>query len=117
MPEGDTVHHAAGRIRAVLEQRVPEEIRAPQPRHRADRWPERLAGRAVRAVDAHEEALAVVAFAREHMRQSARDGFIARSSSVYRRAGRPCPRCGAPIRQKGQWEDNRLTFWCPACQS
>jgi endonuclease-8 len=258
VPEGDTIHHAARRIRAVLEQRVPEEIRTPQPRHRADRWPERLAGRAVRAVDAHgkhlflrfdgnltlhshlrmsgswsvhregerwqrsqrrawlvlraagfevvqfdgpvlelmadhrtrsdprlaalgpdvlgedfdrdtflrrlraddptrpigdalldqrtvagignlwkseacfaagidpwrpladvrdEEALAVVAFAREHMPQSARDGFIARPSSVYRRAGRPCPRCGTPIRQKGQWEDNRLTFWCPACQT
>ncbi len=257
MPEGDTIHHAAGRIRAVLEKRVPEEILAPHPRHRLDRWPERLAGRAVRGVDAYgkhlfvrfdgeltlhshlrmsgawgvhregerwrrsrrrawlvlrvpafdvvqfdgpvlelmpdwrtrsdprlaalgqdvlaesfdqerflrrlraedparpigdallnqrnvagignlwksescfalgidpwrtigrvrdDEALALVAFAREHMRQSARDGFIARPRAVYRRAGRPCPSCGAPIRERGQWEDNRLTFWCPRCQ-
>jgi endonuclease-8 len=257
MPEGDTIHHAATRIRAVLEERVPEEILTPQPRHSADRWRERLAGRAVRAVDAHgkhlflrfdggltlhshlrmteawavygegerwrrsrrrawlvlrvpgfdvvefdgpvlelmpdsrtrshphlaglgqdvlgevfdgerflrrlraddptrpigdallnqrnvagignrwkseacfavgidpwralgevsdEEALALVGFAREHMTQSARDGFIARPSAVYRLAGRPCPRCGSRIRQRGQWEDNRLIFWCPGCQ-
>jgi endonuclease-8 len=257
MPEGDTIHHAAARIRAVLEQRVPEEILTPHPRHAAARWPERLAGRAVRAVDAHgkhlflrfegdltlhshlrmtghwdihragerwrrarhrawlvmracgsevvqfdgpvlelmpdsrtrtdprlaalgqdvlgesfdlerflrrlraddptrpigdalldqrtvagignlwkaeacfaagidpwrplgevrdEEAIALVGFAREHMPQSARDGFIARPSAVYRRAGRPCKRCGTPIRQRGQWDDNRLTFWCPGCQ-
>jgi formamidopyrimidine-DNA glycosylase len=58
MPEGDTIHHAANRIRAVLEGR-----------------------------------------------------------EVYRRAGRPCPRCGTRIRQRGQRENNRLTFWCPGCQS
>ena len=257
MPEGDTIHHAAARIRAVLEKRVPQEILTPHRRHEADRWPARLAGRSVRAVDAHgkhlfmrfegdltlhshlrmtghwdihregerwqrarhrawlvirvpgfevvqfdgpvlelmpdsrtrshprlaalgqdvlgesfdferflrrlraddptrpigdalldqrivagignlwkaeacfaagidpwrplaqvrdEEAIAVVDFAREQMPQSARDGFIARPSAVYRRAGRPCPRCGTPIRQRGQWEDNRLTFWCPGCQ-
>ena len=53
MPEGDTIHQAARRIRAVLEDRVPEQILTPHPRHQADRWPERLAGRAVRSVDAH----------------------------------------------------------------
>jgi endonuclease-8 len=257
MPEGDTIHHAAARIRAVLEGRVPEEILTPQPRHRLDRWPQRLAGRALSSVDAHgkhlflrfegdltlhshlrmtgawgvaregerwrrarrrawlvlrgggfeavqfdgpvlelmsdwrartdprlarlgqdvlgesfdqrlflrrlreddptrpvgdallnqrtvagignlwkaeacfaagidpwralgdigdEEALALVGFARERMRESARDGFAARPRTVYRRAGQPCPRCGTAIRQRGQWEDNRLTFWCPACQ-
>ena len=47
MPEGDTIHHAANRIRPVLEGRVPDEIRTPQRRHAADRWPQRLAGRAV----------------------------------------------------------------------
>ncbi|MCW2969374.1 MAG: glycosylase [Solirubrobacterales bacterium] len=258
MPEGDTIHHAAARIRAVLERRVPQEILTPQSRHRPERWPQRLAGRAVRAVDAHgkhlfvrfegdltlhshlrmtgawsvhregdrwqrsrrrawlvlraggfevvqfdgpvlelmpdartrshprlaalgqdvlgaafdehrflgrlraddptrpigdalldqrtiagignlwkseacfaagidpwrplgdvsdEEALSIVAFAREEMPQSARDGFIARPSAVYRRDGRPCPRCGTPVRQRGQWDDNRLTFWCPGCQA
>jgi endonuclease VIII len=36
---------------------------------------------------------------------------------VYDRAGRPCPRCGAPIRARGQGDDNRTTYWCPACQA
>jgi endonuclease VIII len=57
MPEGDTIHHAAGRIRSVLQGRVPEEILTPQPRHRPDRWPQRLDGRAVRSVDAHGKHL------------------------------------------------------------
>jgi len=63
-----------------------------------------------------EEAVALAAFAREQMSQSARLGFAARPSAVYRRAGRPCPRCGTAIRQGGQGENNRLTFWCPGCQ-
>jgi endonuclease-8 len=258
MPEGDTIHHAAARIRAALQGHVPEEILTPHPRHRADRWPERLAGREVRAVDAHGkhlflrfegsltlhshlrmtgawgvyrdgqrlrraprrawlvlraagwdvveldgpllelmsesrtrsdprlailgedvlgesfdidrfirrlrsadparpiadalldqrivagignmwkaelcfaagidpwrplalvadgEAVSLVELARQRMRESAREGFSARPRAVYRRAGLPCPRCGAVIRQRGQWENNRLTFWCPSCQS
>jgi endonuclease VIII len=257
VPEGDTIHHAARRIRSVLEGQVPQEILTPQPRHRFDRWPKRLAGRRVSAVDAygkhlflrfeggltlhshlrmtgswrvyrrgqpwrrsagrawlvirgdgcevvqfdgpvlelvsdararrdpqltrlgpdvlgdrfdadlflrnlraedprrpigdsllnqrilagignlwkaeacfaagvdpwratHEvrdgEALEIVAFARERMSQSAHDGFEARPRAVYRRGGEPCPRCGTTICQRGQWDDNRLTFWCPGCQ-
>ena len=59
MPEGDTIHHAAARIRTVLQGRVPDEIRTPHPRHRAERWPERLDGLAVRSVDAHGKHLFV----------------------------------------------------------
>ena len=36
---------------------------------------------------------------------------------VYRRAGRPCPRCGTPIRSRGQGDDNRIAYWCPGCQA
>jgi endonuclease-8 len=36
---------------------------------------------------------------------------------VYRRAGRPCGRCRAPIRSRGQGDGNRTTYWCPRCQS
>jgi endonuclease VIII len=36
--------------------------------------------------------------------------------AIYRRAGRPCPRCGRPIRSRGQGDDNRTTYWCPRCQ-
>jgi endonuclease-8 len=64
-----------------------------------------------------EEVLAVVAFARERMRSAVHGGPMTRPHAVYRRAGTPCPRCRTPIRQRGQWEDNRLTFWCPGCQS
>jgi endonuclease-8 len=257
MPEGDTIHRAANRIRAALVGSVPEEVITPQQRHSLDRWPQALAGRAVLSVDAHgkhlfvrfdgdvtlhshlrmtgawavhrsgerwrraarrawlvlrgggwevvefdgpvlelmsdartrshpqlaalgqdvlgehfddaaflrrlraedparpigdalleqgtvagignlwkaetcfavgvdpwrplarvadEEAVALVAFARERMRRAVELGNGARPRSVYRQAGRPCPRCGTPIRQRGQWENNRLTFWCPGCQ-
>lgn len=36
--------------------------------------------------------------------------------AVHGRAGRPCPRCGAPIKVKAQGEHARLTYWCPRCQ-
>jgi endonuclease VIII len=36
--------------------------------------------------------------------------------AVYRRTGRPCPRCGEPIRSRGQGDDNRMAYWCPECQ-
>jgi endonuclease-8 len=257
MPEGDTIHYAAARIGAVLAGRVPEEILTPQPRHAREHWPQRLAGRAVRAVDVHgkhlfvrfegeltlhshlrmtgawsvsprgrrwkraasrawlvlrsegwevvefdgpvlellrdsrtrfdrrlaalgpdilgerfdlerfllglrageqtraigdalldqqtvagignvwkaetcfavgvdpwrvlasvsdEETAALVRFAREHMLESARKGPRARPRAVYKRAGLPCGRCGSLIHQRGQGENNRLTFWCPGCQ-
>jgi len=35
---------------------------------------------------------------------------------VYRRAGRPCRRCGTQVRSRGQGDANRTTYWCPACQ-
>jgi endonuclease-8 len=33
---------------------------------------------------------------------------------VYGRRGRPCRRCGTPIRSQGQ--QDRITYWCPSCQ-
>lgn len=38
---------------------------------------------------------------------------------VYRRPGRPCRRCGTPIRSGSQGEPTaeRVTFWCPTCQA
>ena len=56
-PEGDTIHSAARRVGAALVGHEIEEIETPQRRHAMDRWPERLAGRAVRAVDAHGKHL------------------------------------------------------------
>jgi endonuclease-8 len=64
-----------------------------------------------------EEALAIVDAARPRMQQSARDGMQDLHRVVYSHAGRPCPRCGAPIRGRGQGDDNRVTYWCERCQS
>jgi endonuclease-8 len=35
---------------------------------------------------------------------------------AYKRAGRPCRRCGTGIRSRGQGDDNRTAYWCPGCQ-
>jgi endonuclease-8 len=35
---------------------------------------------------------------------------------AYRRVGRPCRRCGTPIRSHGQGDANRIAYWCPSCQ-
>jgi endonuclease-8 len=40
-----------------------------------------------------------------------------RRREVYRRAGLPCRRCGAPIRSRAQGDDARTVYWCPACQA
>ena len=90
MPEGDTIHYAANRIRPVLEGRIPEEIRTPQARHRMDRWPERLAGREVEAVEARGKHL-LIRFAGEltihsHLRMTGSWGVYGVGSPVAPRA-------------------------------
>jgi endonuclease-8 len=256
MPEGDTIRSAANRIAAALVDREIESIETPHPRHALDRWPERLDGRKVRAVDAHgkhlmmrfeggltlhshlrmggawgvyprgrrwhrgahrawlvirtaehdvvqfdgpvlelmtdgrsrfdqrlarlgpdvlapefddagflrrlrgddqtralgealldqrnvagigniwkaegcfaaavdpwrrldavsgDEALAVIHAVRRLMQASVESGFP-KNVQVYKRRGRPCPRCGERIRARGQGDDNRTTYWCPGCQ-
>jgi endonuclease-8 len=57
VPEGDTIHYAANRIRPVLEGHVPDALATPHPRFGRDRWPERLAGRAVERVQARGKHL------------------------------------------------------------
>ena len=57
MPEGDTIHYAANRIRPVLLGRRPDAVRTPHPRFGQDRWPERLADREITSVDAHGKHL------------------------------------------------------------
>jgi endonuclease-8 len=258
VPEGDTIHYAANRIRPILEGHVPDEIATPHPRFGRDRWDERLAARAVRSVDAHgkhlfirfeggltihshlrmtgawgtyergrrwgrsprrawlvlrrgdgevvqfdgpvlelmtdsrtrfdqriaglgpdiikpdfdedeflrrlrmddptrpigdalldqrtlagignlwkiegcfaagidpwrpvrettdEEALRIVRSVRPLMQESAAHGMQDAYRNIYGKNGQPCPRCGARIRVRGQWDDNRPTFWCAGCQS
>jgi endonuclease-8 len=35
---------------------------------------------------------------------------------VYRRPGRPCPRCGTAVRSAPQGDHARTAYWCPTCQ-
>jgi endonuclease-8 len=44
-------------------------------------------------------------------RRTAGDGL-----AVYGRPGRPCLRCGTPVRTRRQGEQSRSVYWCPACQ-
>ena len=62
-----------------------------------------------------ETLAAAVEAARRLMQGSLASGRAGRS--VYRRAGRPCLRCGAIVRSRGQGDANRTAYWCPACQS
>jgi endonuclease-8 len=66
-----------------------------------------------------EEIVRVLEATRPLMRASADRGGrgAKRELKVFERSGRPCPRCGAPIRQRGQGDDNRTTYWCEGCQS
>ncbi|OZB50006.1 MAG: DNA-formamidopyrimidine glycosylase [Cellulomonas sp. 14-74-6] len=41
-------------------------------------------------------------------------GYFDRSLAVYGQAGRPCPRCGTPVRREDFM--NRSSYLCPRCQ-
>ena len=62
------------------------------------------------------EALAIVDGARPRMLRSGTRGPRYAAEQVYRKAGRPCPRCATAIRSRPQGEGNRMTYWCPGCQ-
>ena len=62
-----------------------------------------------------DELLATLQEAARLMRNSLERGKH-RGRAAYRRAGRPCPRCGALIRSRGQGDANRIAYWCPECQ-
>jgi endonuclease VIII len=76
---------------------------------RIDPW------RAVREIS-DEEAMAIIDGARPRMLRSGLHGPQHAREQVYRRVGRPCPRCGGPIRSRPQGDGNRMTYWCPGCQ-
>ena len=60
------------------------------------------------------ELLEVLRWARTAMRAAI--AGVRPVRAVYRRAGRPCSRCGTPIESRGLGDDNRTAYWCPACQ-
>jgi endonuclease-8 len=47
---------------------------------------------------------------------AALEGGRERARQVYGRVGRPCRRCGTPIRAFGQGDAHRTAYWCPGCQ-
>jgi endonuclease VIII len=61
-----------------------------------------------------DELKSVLGHATRLMRASLEQSSDKRA--VYRRAGRPCPRCATRIRSRGQGDDNRAAYWCPRCQ-
>jgi len=61
-----------------------------------------------------EEIRAVLDEAARLMRRSVDSGREQRS--IYRKAGRPCPRCRGAVRSRGQGDANRTAYWCPSCQ-
>jgi endonuclease-8 len=61
-----------------------------------------------------DELARAVAWGRDAMRRAVAGSRPSRA--VYRRAARPCRRCGAPLRSRGLGEQNRTAYWCGACQ-
>lgn len=62
-----------------------------------------------------KEAARLLAVARGQMLEAVESGR--RPGQVYRKSGRPCPRCrNARIRSGPQGDDARTTYWCPKCQ-
>ena len=55
--------------------------------------------------------------ARDLMRRSLLAPVGRQRHAVHARGGRPCPRCGTPIRIRAQGREARLTYFCPRCQS
>jgi endonuclease-8 len=68
-----------------------------------------------RLVDAGDDELRTALEAAHRLMSESVSGSP-RRRRVYRRVGRPCPRCGTPIRARGQGDANRIAYWCPACQ-
>jgi endonuclease-8 len=70
----------------------------------------------VRVRDVSDEVLRdAVTAARRLMQDAVSTGRPGRQ--VYRRAGRPCLRCGTIVRSRGQGDANRTAYWCPGCQA
>jgi formamidopyrimidine-DNA glycosylase len=51
---------------------------------------------------------------RDYVDASGMPGYFRQRLFVYERTGKPCRRCGTPIRQFAQGQ--RSTYWCPHCQ-
>jgi endonuclease VIII len=78
-------------------------------------WATGLSPRATVAEASDEQLHAALQWAQISMRASVEGTRPTRA--VYRRAGRPCRRCGTPIAAQALGDDNRTAYWCPGCQA
>jgi endonuclease VIII len=69
----------------------------------------------LRVSDVDDDALAKL-LAEAHRLMSSAVAGSRQLRRAYRRVGRPCRRCGTPIRSQGQGDANRIAYWCPTCQ-
>jgi formamidopyrimidine-DNA glycosylase len=78
----------------------------------------RVQGRAVlaAATEVMTEALAAggTSFDALYVNVNGASGYFDRSLAAYGQEGRPCPRCGTPIRRESFM--NRSAYTCPRCQ-
>jgi len=68
-----------------------------------------------RLADVSEDELLAVLEEAHRLMRGRLDG-VGGHPQVYRRKGRPCPRCGTPIRSWPQGDGARMAYWCPQCQ-
>lgn len=61
-----------------------------------------------------EELAGLIEIARRQLQEGVETGR--RPQRIYKMSGKPCPRCRARVRSRGQGLDNRITYWCPTCQ-
>jgi formamidopyrimidine-DNA glycosylase len=68
------------------------------------------------ATEVMTEALAAggTSFDALYVNVNGQSGYFGRSLAVYGQAGRPCPRCGSPVRREPFM--NRSAYSCPRCQ-
>ena len=69
---------------------------------------------AVRAVMREALASGGTSFDALYVNVNGESGYFDRSLAVYGQSGRPCPRCGTPVRRDAF--TNRSSFTCPRCQ-
>jgi len=68
----------------------------------------------VREVLAEALAAGGTSFDSLYVNVNGESGYFSRSLAVYGREGKPCPRCGAPVRREKF--ANRSAYSCPVCQ-
>jgi endonuclease-8 len=78
-------------------------------------WEARISPWASAGEVGDDELRSAFAWCRAMMRAAVRGSRPLRS--VYRRAGRPCRRCGGPVAIGRIGDSNRAVAWCPGCQS